>query len=576
MNRFRLLVILLFICLSLNSFAENVKISGRVLGYDGKPLPLANVTLESYWSGTSINQANPDGSFLLETEPNNIIKISFAGVNHVQHETQFVIDSTITDINIECRLSPLSLSDNDSDYGIIGSFNDFNFNDGVIPLKKNPNGTYSATVPNTGDTLFYQLIGVTVAGKKRSTNGTMQDLYVYDNGGDYRSAIVSNKKEIEIIFNPALYKFPESEAVVNSLTPDIQSQYDASEKIDVFNKVLRENWRNDKDNRIKYVKDFLFSIEEMIDREKSPFMEKYLLVYYIGSCSWALWSKDISMVNLDKLSRAMRIIPYNSALWKQGYNVVQTLFAVGFETKITPYIDSLAMYTSYPVDYEKTRNSLLAISLCKSYAEKEYINKVISESDDKEHLIHKAMESGFQWFGDSVGRYFYNRLQKDYPDSWAAENAFKKYKENKYVQVGKQCPEFSYKALDKPGVVYDNQTFKGKYVLIDLWATWCGPCVGEMGHIHEAYNQFKDKGFTVLSISFDKDTSAIHIFRNGKWKMPWNHVFAENAFKSSAAETFEVTGIPKPILVGPDGVVLADESELRGDGLLKTLAKYIK
>ena len=82
---------------------------------------------------------------------------------------------------------------------------------------------------------------------------------------------------------------------------------------------------------------------------------------------------------------------------------------------------------------------------------------------------------------------------------------------------------------------------KGKIYLIDLWATWCGPCVGEMEILHEVYQKYKDNGFEILSISFDVSPKEVKAFRKKDWKMPWLHAFSEGQFASKAAKIFEVS-----------------------------------
>ena len=113
---------------------------------------------------------------------------------------------------------------------------------------------------------------------------------------------------------------------------------------------------------------------------------------------------------------------------------------------------------------------------------------------------------------------------------------------------------------------------KGQVYLIDFWAVWCGPCIAEMPNLHKVYEKYKDEGFTILSLSFDGSPDEVTEYREGEWKMPWLHAFVKGGFQADVAKSFQVLGIPKPILIGKDGAILATERDLRGEKLDKTLA----
>ena len=96
-----------------------------------------------------------------------------------------------------------------------------------------------------------------------------------------------------------------------------------------------------------------------------------------------------------------------------------------------------------------------------------------------------------------------------------------------------------------------------------------------MVYLHKVYDRFKDRGLVILSLSLDQKPEDVEQFMKEEWDMPWLHSFVEGGFTSPLAESFEVWGIPKPILIGPDGTILATGSELRGDRLEATLARHL-
>ena len=125
---------------------------------------------------------------------------------------------------------------------------------------------------------------------------------------------------------------------------------------------------------------------------------------------------------------------------------------------------------------------------------------------------------------------------------------------------------------DIAGKAIDLAEYKGKVLLIDFWATWCGPCMGELPNVIAAYDKFHGKGFEILGISLDEDKAAFEKCIADR-KMSWRHHFDGGGWKNEIAQAYGVQSIPATYLVGKDGKIVA--MNLRGPALEKELTKLL-
>ena len=113
---------------------------------------------------------------------------------------------------------------------------------------------------------------------------------------------------------------------------------------------------------------------------------------------------------------------------------------------------------------------------------------------------------------------------------------------------------------------------EGKYVLVDFWASWCGPCRAEMPNVLEAYNKYHDKGFEVIGVSFDNKKEA-WVKAIGQLKMPWLQISDLKGWECAAAPIYKINSIPDNILIDPQGKIV--DRGLRGKELHTRLEKLL-
>lgn len=247
-----------------------------------------------------------------------------------------------------------------------------------------------------------------------------------------------------------------------------------------------------------------------------------------------------------------------------------------FKGQLKPLEDQMKPLTKKMMQYMNEKNKPAQEEL---FPQLQALSKGMSQVRDDFFKKHPDSYVSLYLLSDGSGSVIdplefepvFNTLSPRIRSSVIGKELSSRLKTAKKVDVGR--PQIDFVQNDTEGKPVFLASYKGKYILLEFWASWCGPCRAENPNLVKAYHKFKDKNFEIIAVSLDhnKDLWLKAIAADG---LPWIHVSDLNGVKNAVATMYDAKAVPQNFLIGPDGIILA--KGLRGEELEKKLTELIK
>lgn len=560
MNRL-LLAVMLPGLLASPVHGQTTRISGTLTGSDGSPISVSHVHVQGWADRDILASAavDPDGNWSLALDTTGVFLAWFSGIGHQGERVGLLITGDDSLLELDVRLVRHRPRDGSLNATLIGDFNGFAKDRGDLPLHRRDDGVLSVDVATEADTLAYQFLGVAWTSPVEDPRAQR---YVYDGSGGYRSVVDVDGSFTTIEFDPTGLKpgadGPSAAGSVGSVR--FADSTSPAGRFGAYSRELFERVDAYFERRaraaasgatVSEMRDIYENydpapdasmVDDALAKEPDPVLRDIILVTYFGAPI-----KTDPAVAADALEQ----IPPGSEAW-----LVQP--------------SGLSKGLSAAADRDRSRDYALAV-----------LRRPAPGADRGDGLRIEALA----WLlEDALARASTDELEAyhawligEYPGSGAAEKAAALYAPNRRIQPGQPIPDFAVRSMEDSSVTFSRADLAGRVVMLDFWATWCGPCITEMPYMHEAFEKYSDDGFTILSLSFDLAPEDVERFRSeGDWPMPWMHSFIERGQESEFAASMDVVNIPRAILIGRDGTILATNESLRGERLDETLTRVIK
>ena len=524
-----------------------IELSGTLLQADGLPMTASRLVVQNGPDDTSlVVPVDADGRFAFTLDEPGGYGLYATGLHHETLQMPLILtDQKKVALHIRLQAHTFALAP-DTLYAVLGA------SDKAIRMQRQPDETFAVRLEAYADTLAYRIrygFEASEFSSNKMVAGTMHDRLVFndsgpfwDSEGDFFSVVdVKGDPFVDITFDPTVLPQRALDPTVGSDPPVIARI--ASIYLDVEERERRIGSAGNFIHHIFVANRERRAIRKQIAREQEALVRQWLLLRYFDELLPAL------PIGGKRLAReALESIPTDSPLWS-------------YEAWSPVGASNIMYLIARKLKGEELLNS--------------YVRRIIEEHPDPavraQFLYHGVYRAHHE--GDERTKWLYfSILQDSHADTRQAEWAHRSFGLDRALQAGNAVPQFSFVSFDDPAVTITNTGLSGQMYLLDFWGTWCSPCIKEIPYLEEAYDQYKASGFEIVSIAFRDDPTDIEQFRKDRHPMPWLHTRVARKDDEAVKALFEITGIPRPILVGEDGIILAADRDLLDGKLLDVLA----
>lgn len=549
---------------------QGARLQGRLLTEAGDPVVVGRISIRGYGHSDGVDVAE-DGSFSLDLPQSGAWYLTARALHHQSMFRPVFVDKGV-DTDITIQLAKVRLEPSLEAVGVIGEFNDFDDDDGVLPMTRQLDGTWSGRFAAPADTFAYQLMGVQFDGYPLA--GTQADWFVPDthyptvarHAGKYVSVVRAPGDSVTITFDSS--RLPTGKEVMTVTHADPFTRAARVEELfKTFEVTTYGFQRALEDVRAAggSFPDVVFdwdtpqaNMREMLEATEDSLIRDYIILSYLEKLRPDQSDADMALRMFDEVRP-------ESPMWSFVWSVPTNMFhraSTFVSDERDP--DSYALAVSEVNPDSTVQASFLSWLVVKRFRQMQ---------DERNGLVDGEQHTGQATRDFSI---YFDRLVTDYAHTFYAEQAMKSFAPSRNIQAGNPVLPIAARVLPDTSRTATLEDLQGEVTLLEFWALWCGPCIGEMPSLHETYEAFADRGFEIISISLDEDPRDVAAFRAEKWAMPWQHLWLKDGWDSEIMDRYEVAGIPRPVLIDREGTILATGMDLRWDKLRPTVAAALE